>query len=85
MSAHKRTAGELEAQRVKRERRYAGSVGKGFCDLYTAGRMCPGKAVRYVGEVWVCQHHSDLLNEIVRDANPERGGHPRYRSKKAAA
>jgi hypothetical protein len=72
MPAHPRTPGEIEAQRAKRHRRYATSVGKGFCQLYRAGRMCQDESVRRIGEVYICQHHSDLLDGIKRDAKGKR-------------
>lgn len=72
MSAHVRTPGELEAQRAKRYRRYATSIGKGFCQLYRAGRMCEGESVRRVADVHICQYHSDLLDAIKRDAKSKR-------------
>lgn len=72
MSVKKRTPKELEAQAVKRTRRYANSVGQGYCDLTRHGRMCPDKAVRNVGDVWICQYHSDLVDRIKRDGQRKR-------------
>jgi hypothetical protein len=47
--AHPRTAGELEAQRMKRQRRYGNSMGRGYCMLYRNGLMCPDRAVKMIG------------------------------------
>ena len=72
MSQHTRTEGEKEAQRVKRYRRYAASVGRNFCQLWRKRRMCSEEAVRVIAGFGVCQHHSDLLDRIAGDAKKKR-------------
>jgi hypothetical protein len=83
--AHPRTAGELEAQRMKRQRRYGNSMGRGYCMLYRNGLMCPDRAVKMIGDTFVCQHHADLLDEIKRDASKARRRHPNTRLQRAIA
>jgi hypothetical protein len=78
--AHTQTKAELEAQKVKRHRRYAASVGKQFCQLWRKGRMCSEPSVRTVAGWGVCKRHSDLLDAIVRDAKAKK----RPRLKRAA-
>lgn len=82
---HTQTVGELEAQRVKRYRRYASSIGKGFCQLSRAGRMCQGESVLKIADIHVCQYHAELLGEIKRDASKVRRRHPNTRLQRAIA
>lgn len=72
MTAHTRTEGEIQAQKVKRKRRYAASVGRQFCQLWRKGRMCSEESVRVIAGWGVCQQHSDLLDAIARDAKAKR-------------
>ncbi len=70
--AHPRTEGEKQAQKLKRSRRYAASVGRDFCQLWRKRRMCSDESVRVIAGWGVCQHHSDLLDSIVRDAKAKK-------------
>lgn len=79
------TPKEIEAQRAKRDRRYASSIGKGYCMLTRAGRMCPDPSVRKIGDTYVCQRHSDLLDAIKRDANKARARRPNFHLQRAIA
>lgn len=77
MTAHTRTEGEIKAQKEKRHRRYASSVGRAFCQLWRKRRMCGDESVRVIAGWGVCQHHSDLLDAIAKDAKAKR--RPRVR------
>lgn len=62
-----KTANQIEAQVVKRRRRYASSVGKGYCQLTRKGYMCPDLAVKQLAGVDICQFHVDLLEAMRLD------------------
>lgn len=62
------TPKEMAARALRRHRRYENSVGRGFCSLTRGGHTCPDRAVRLVGDIWICQHHSDIADAIAKDA-----------------
>lgn len=66
--AHKRTTGEIESQTKQRRRRYAASVGKGYCELSRKGFMCPDLAVKQLAGIDVCAFHVDLIESIRLDS-----------------
>lgn len=51
---------------------------------FAQGKGCPGNTILVIGDNRLCQHHLNLLNGIIRDANLESARHPSYRGKKVA-
>lgn len=51
---------------------------------FAQGKGCGSPAIMVIGDSRFCQKHWHILLSIVRDANREKGRHPRYRGKKVA-
>lgn len=60
----KQSEKQVEAQTVKRRRRYADSIGRGYCQLTRKGYMCPDLAVKQLAGVDICAFHVDLIESI---------------------